>query len=215
MNVMRFVGRTSGEAMRKLRDALGPDALVLANRPCADGVELLAAAPGMLGSLESQADRAATPAAAPRSRPSDRPAAPTQGVERDARDGIAGEGAPPGPMSTVSFQDYVRQRLRERSQAGNRADDSAAGRPDPASGGREPQPRTTTGRVPADLLATQVDPACFELAGHMVFKRAVDFEGAGEGVVWRLLAAAAPGEADFAAICDVALGPVPADEVSE
>jgi GDP-L-galactose phosphorylase len=64
------------------------------------------------------------------------------------------------------------------------------------------------GRVPEDLLATAVDPACFELAGHMVFKRAADFEGATEAGVWRLLAAASPDEADFAAICDVALGPV-------
>ncbi len=29
MNVMRFVGRTSREAMRKLRDTLEPDALVI------------------------------------------------------------------------------------------------------------------------------------------------------------------------------------------
>ena len=56
MKVMRFVGRTSRDAMRKLRDTLGPDALVLANRPCAEGVELLAAAPGELGALPS-ADR--------------------------------------------------------------------------------------------------------------------------------------------------------------
>lgn len=67
------------------------------------------------------------------------------------------------------------------------------------------------GRVPAELLDTQVDPACFELAGHMVFKRGADFEGADERTVWRLLAAASPDEGDFAAICDVALGPV-ADE---
>jgi len=64
------------------------------------------------------------------------------------------------------------------------------------------------GRVPEDLLETAVDPACFELAGHMVFKRACDFEAASEGGVWRLLAAASPSEEDFAAICDLALGPV-------
>ena len=64
------------------------------------------------------------------------------------------------------------------------------------------------GRVPGDLLETAVDPACFELAGHMVYKRACDFGSASEAGVWRLLAAASPSEEDFAAICDLALGPV-------
>lgn len=32
------------------------------------------------------------------------------------------------------------------------------------------------GLVPEHVLATQVDPACFELSGHLVLKRAVDFE---------------------------------------
>ncbi|MEI7446852.1 MAG: flagellar biosynthesis protein FlhF, partial [Burkholderiales bacterium] len=63
MNVMRFVGRTSREAMRKLRDALGPDALVLANRPCAEGVELLAAAPGALQGLSASPGEPAVEAA--------------------------------------------------------------------------------------------------------------------------------------------------------
>lgn len=30
--------------------------------------------------------------------------------------------------------------------------------------------------VPLHLLDTQVDPACFELSGHLVLKRAADFE---------------------------------------
>ena len=57
MKVMRFVGRTSRDAMRKLRDTLGPDALVLANRPCAEGIELLAAAPGVAARLIEVLDR--------------------------------------------------------------------------------------------------------------------------------------------------------------
>jgi flagellar biosynthesis protein FlhF len=124
MNVMRFVGRTSGEAMRKLRDALGPDALVLANRPCAEGVELLAAAPGTIRELESgvprEAPRPRARAAAPRA-----PLSPPQAEERAAEDRAAPQAVPAG-MSTVSFQDYVRQRLRERSQGGARKEDPAA-----------------------------------------------------------------------------------------
>jgi flagellar biosynthesis protein FlhF len=109
MNVMRFVGRTSGEAMRKLRDALGPDALVLANRPCPEGVELLAAAPGALGAIDAApAPRTPRPGrdAAPVARPAARAAAPREEAPAEA----------PSGMSTVSFQDYVRQRLRERNR---------------------------------------------------------------------------------------------------
>jgi flagellar biosynthesis protein FlhF len=118
MKVMRFVGRTSRDAMRKLRDTLGPDALVLANRPCAEGVELLAAAPGELGGLTAAAAGPATvraPAVASARREfveADEPAARAGPPARPPE----GE-APPAGMSTVSFQDYVRQRLRERHQA--------------------------------------------------------------------------------------------------
>ena len=65
------------------------------------------------------------------------------------------------------------------------------------------------GRVPADLIDTCVDPACFELAGHMVFKRGADFDAPADAalaLVWRLLAAATPDEAAFEAIVDLALG---------
>jgi len=42
MNVKRIVARTSREAMRQLRDALGPDAVILSNRAVDGGVEVLA-----------------------------------------------------------------------------------------------------------------------------------------------------------------------------
>lgn len=32
------------------------------------------------------------------------------------------------------------------------------------------------GQVPEDLLDTQVDPAAFEIAGHLIMKRAQDYE---------------------------------------
>lgn len=107
MNVMRFVGRTSREAMRKLRDTLGPDALVLANRPCAEGVELLAAAPDALAPIGDDGGAPQRPA------PLEGRAA---GGARRAMPAPA-EVAVPAGMSTVSFQDYVRQRLRDRNRA--------------------------------------------------------------------------------------------------
>lgn len=42
MNVKRIVAKTSREAMRQLRDALGPDAVILSNRAVDGGVEVLA-----------------------------------------------------------------------------------------------------------------------------------------------------------------------------
>lgn len=37
------------------------------------------------------------------------------------------------------------------------------------------------------MLDTQVDPAAFELSGHLVLKRAADFETVSEDSCWRLL----------------------------
>jgi flagellar biosynthesis protein FlhF len=106
MNVKRFVGRNSREAMRKLRDTLGPDALVLANRPCAEGIELLAAVPDMLNGIDGFAEPSG--------------AAPSDDFAQEqasAVQSLSGRDTPaPPPMSTVSFQDYVRQRLRDRSR---------------------------------------------------------------------------------------------------
>ncbi len=42
MNVKRIVAKTSREAMRQLRDTLGPDAVILSNRTVDGGVEVLA-----------------------------------------------------------------------------------------------------------------------------------------------------------------------------
>ncbi|GFP79100.1 gdp-l-galactose phosphorylase 1 [Phtheirospermum japonicum] len=43
-------------------------------------------------------------------------------------------------------------------------------------------------RVSAELLDTQVNPAVWEISGHMVLKRKEDYEGASEENAWRLLA---------------------------
>jgi flagellar biosynthesis protein FlhF len=51
MNVKRIVAKTSREAMRQLRDELGPDAIILANRQIEGGVEILALPPEDMASL--------------------------------------------------------------------------------------------------------------------------------------------------------------------
>ena len=42
MNARRFSGRTSREVFDKVRRALGPDAMIVANNAVAGGVEVLA-----------------------------------------------------------------------------------------------------------------------------------------------------------------------------
>jgi flagellar biosynthesis protein FlhF len=44
MNVKKFTGATSRDALRKVREALGPDAVILSNRPIDGEVEILALA---------------------------------------------------------------------------------------------------------------------------------------------------------------------------
>ena len=128
MNVKRFTARTSRDALMQVRQAFGDDAVVVSTRPCAEGVEVLAMAPDSLQRLErlaTPAERAAPPRAAAPSRPNPpaAPSAPDDSVERDVeRLG----------MSTLSFQDYVRERMLKRRQAALDAQ-AAAAAPAPAA----------------------------------------------------------------------------------
>lgn len=112
MNVKRFVGRTSHEALGRLKAALGPDAVVLSTRPCAEGVEILAMGPEAM---------------------TRQPTEVMQDVEGDAQT-LA--------MSTLSFQDYVRERMLKRRQ-----DEMRAAQQAPA----QPRALPATPRAAADL----------------------------------------------------------------
>jgi flagellar biosynthesis protein FlhF len=59
MNVKKFTAPTSREALRKVREALGPDAVILSNRPMDGVVEILALANDDAASLAHPADDAA------------------------------------------------------------------------------------------------------------------------------------------------------------
>lgn len=123
MNIRRFTAPTSREALAKARMAFGDGTLILSNRTTPDGVEVMATAEDTLEQLDAGAatssplqaaleKRAAeetralpaklsTSAAAAASAPS----AIRQSVEDDAAQ-LA--------MSTLSFQDYVRERMLRR-----------------------------------------------------------------------------------------------------
>jgi flagellar biosynthesis protein FlhF len=55
MNVKKFTAATSREALRKVREALGPDAVILSNRPVDGVVEILALANDDVASIASPA----------------------------------------------------------------------------------------------------------------------------------------------------------------
>jgi flagellar biosynthesis protein FlhF len=104
MNVRRFSARTTREALTQVRQSLGDDAVVLSTRPSADGVEILAMAGDSLGAIEQLG------APAPAAEPEVPPAEPTT-VQQDTQR---------LSMSTLSFQDYVRERLLRRRAASMR-----------------------------------------------------------------------------------------------
>lgn len=129
MNVKRFTGRTSRDALNLVKQAFGDDAVVLSTKPCAEGVEVLAMAPDGLQQIERVAASAPTVRAAEPAKPAARaPAARSAAapkaveVERDVEQ-LA--------MSTLSFQDYVRERMLKRRRAELREEPRAAAPAEP------------------------------------------------------------------------------------
>eukprot|EP01025_Chloroclados_australasicus_P066320 TRINITY_DN910_c0_g1_i1.p2 TRINITY_DN910_c0_g1~~TRINITY_DN910_c0_g1_i1.p2 ORF type:complete len:484 (-),score=65.59 TRINITY_DN910_c0_g1_i1:198-1649(-) len=53
------------------------------------------------------------------------------------------------------------------------------------------------GQVPEELLETGMNPACFELCGHIIVKRVEDYQNLTEEFVWRLLAETSLEEDEF------------------
>jgi flagellar biosynthesis protein FlhF len=162
MNVKRFTGRTSRDALNLVRQALGDDAVVLSTRPCPDGVEVLAMAPDAMQQIEQAAAtaptvRASAPSGDPRAPRVPNSVAGNAGAALDHRHArqvehqipvLRQEQAPQKKaplaqraareqtrleptlqqheveqdvealgMSTLTFQDYVRERMLKRRQA--------------------------------------------------------------------------------------------------
>ncbi|MBA3058154.1 MAG: flagellar biosynthesis protein FlhF [Gammaproteobacteria bacterium] len=107
MNIQRFNAPTAREALAKARHAFGDGTLILSNRPTANGVEVVATAEDTLAALDtadSFANRSQDQSALRRDALPSAPEASTA-VEDDATQ-LA--------MSTLSFQDYVRERMLRR-----------------------------------------------------------------------------------------------------
>ncbi|ACB33887.1 GTP-binding signal recognition particle SRP54 G- domain [Leptothrix cholodnii SP-6] len=135
MNVKRFIGRNSREAMQKVRQAFGDNAVVLSTKPCSEGIEVLAMPPESVEAIERFGEAAINqPSAAPRQQsaapvaPQQRPAssslrsrAAEQVTQPQAEEAAVQEDVGTLAMSTLSFQDYVRERMLKKRQAEIRA----------------------------------------------------------------------------------------------
>jgi flagellar biosynthesis protein FlhF len=132
MNVRKFTARTSREALALVKQAFGADAVVLSNKNVPEGVEVLAMAPEGMGQIEQMA--ATTPRTVARPQPQvqqpQQPASRASFAERARQEPSFGAPEVQGDveqlaMSTLSFQDYVRERVLRRRQA------EMSGQPDP------------------------------------------------------------------------------------
>jgi flagellar biosynthesis protein FlhF len=146
MNLKRFTARTSRDALALVKQAFGEDAVVMSTRPCPEGVEVLAMAPESLQQLEKvgAAMPSVRPAPVVPPMPAALPAVdakrPRQSLAERIQKRLIDQQeprlppAPPQPvpvpvvdsvqqdvdqlqMSTLSFQDYVRERMLKRRQA--------------------------------------------------------------------------------------------------
>jgi flagellar biosynthesis protein FlhF len=132
MNVKRFTGRNSREAMQKVKAAFGDDAVVLSTKPAAEGgIEILAMAADSVPAIDRYAtDAAPEPVAAPAApqpEPSFLKKSAAKPVSKQAKDTVANlahtvqDDVKQLAMSTLSFQDYVRERMLKRRQAAMQA----------------------------------------------------------------------------------------------
>ena len=146
-NVTRFTARTARDAMTLVKKAFGDDAVVLSTKPSANGgVEMLAMGSEGVSHIE-KAGKSAPVVRAPAAKEPKAAVAPTTAdeVNRDVEQ-LA--------MSTLSFQDYVRERMLKRRQA--QRDLAAMEEPTPApvqaapSRPREPARRPIEAPVLAD-----------------------------------------------------------------
>ena len=111
MNIQRFTAPTSREAMAKARNAFGDSAVILSSRATDDGFEVMAAAEESLapmGQPSALAARAAERMPVIRTRKTVEPPAFTDSVQDDTEQMA---------MSTLSFQEYVRERMLRKRRA--------------------------------------------------------------------------------------------------
>jgi flagellar biosynthesis protein FlhF len=123
MNIQRFLAPTSREAMAKARAAFGDSAVILSSRATANGFEVVATTEENLSSLPVGASTsvATQPVEPTRTQPSfaerarlSGPSAPAVSPKPLERGTSVERDTETMAMSTLSFQDYVRERMLKR-----------------------------------------------------------------------------------------------------
>ena len=114
MNIQRFTAPTAREALAKARMAFGEGTLILSNRPTENGVEVVATAEDSIAVLDQEASGAQTQGGGKSSAGQRQAPQPSY---RDVASQVE-EDANLLSMSTLSFQDYVRERMAKRRQEG-------------------------------------------------------------------------------------------------
>ncbi len=187
MNIKRFYAPTSREALAKARMAFGAGTLILSNRATPDGVEIMATAEDTLDpapamatasplqqalerrAAEEAAPRRALPRTAPQAAAQPRAAQPAAMADAGAepaglRQSVA-EDTEQLAMSTLSFQDYVRERmLRRRHEAMADADEALPSFAQRRSLGDAL--REASAQQPAAAQARPAQPAAASVARH-------------------------------------------------
>jgi flagellar biosynthesis protein FlhF len=120
MNIQRFTAATSREALAKARMAFGDGTLILSNRPTENGVEVVATTEDSLATLDQGGAPGKRPPTDSRKQESLSYKEVASKVEDDAAE---------LSMSTLSFQDYVRERMaRKRHESAQEQNKSNASR---------------------------------------------------------------------------------------
>ncbi len=121
MNVQRFIAPNSREAMALARAAYGDTAVILSSRSTDEGFEVVATAEENLDALASQTTSSTAPVTS-RSQPSPRGSLQQRAAQQLPAPAVVqssvAQDTETMAMSTLSFQDYVRERmLRKRREA--------------------------------------------------------------------------------------------------
>ncbi len=113
MNIQRFTAATSREALARARMAFGDGTLILSNRATEHGVEVVATTEDALDILDRNAPAPRAPAARTAKAATGRTEPTYQEVASQVEDDVNQLA-----MSTLSFQDYVRERMVRRKEEG-------------------------------------------------------------------------------------------------
>ncbi len=154
MNIQRFTAPTSREAMAKARNAFGDSAVILSTRSTDERLRGDGRGRGEPGPAGGNKPRCRAPLRMP-SQPAAAPAHPLLSAPDSVEDDTEALS-----MSTLSFQDYVRERMLRKRRAAMQGDtvQGELPAPAPAAAPRQSAPRAEPIQVPIQRMNAPVAP---------------------------------------------------------